>query len=188
MDKETYEHIREKIIDYLSRQGFSEKKLLKKVTELRERYPYTARYAGYISCNVQEVIIDLKKEGMVNDESYARDVLRQLKNKKDGPERIRQKLYRRLVPKEVIELVMAEFAREDFKQDFSRIIRDVIRKHKDLIQKYGKSKKANYIIWKKVYAYLAQKGYYPEDIRMITKKAGCSYINELVDCEDEVAF
>jgi SOS response regulatory protein OraA/RecX len=175
MDQETYNHIREKIIDYLSRQGFSERKLLLKVTKLRERYPYTARYAGYISCNVQEVIDDLKAKGIVNDESYARDVLRQLKNKKDGPERIRQKLYRRLVPKEVIELVMSEFAHEGFTQDFSRFAHDVIRKNRDLVEKHGKSKKASYIIWKKIYAYLAQKGYYPEDIRIIMKKAGCLY-------------
>lgn len=173
MDQETHDHIREKIIDYLSRQGFSEKKLLQKVTDLRTRYPYTTRYAGYISRNVQEVLDEMKKEGTVNDESYAREVLRQLQDKKDGPARIRQKLYRRLIPKDIVDLVMDEFEGKGFRQDFSKIIRDVKRKQKDLISKFGNSQKAKHIVWQKMYTYLAQKGYYPSDIRFIMEKGGC---------------
>jgi|GEM_PF-5858995 len=172
MNEETYAHIRDKILDYLSRQGFSEKKLLHKVTDLRRRYPHTNRYAGYIASNVLKVIGDLKKEGIINDEAFARDVLRQLKDKKDGPERIRQKMYRRLIPKGIIEKVMQEFAADSFQQDFSSIVRDVRRKKEDLVDKYGRSRKASYVIWQKVYAYIAQKGYYPDDVRIIMHKAG----------------
>lgn len=177
MDQETHDHIREKIIDYLSRQGFSERKLLRKVTDLRTRYPYSQRYAGYISRNVQEVLDEMKKEGIVNDASYAREVLRQLQDKKDGPARIRQKLFTRLLPKEIIESVMREFSEKGFQQDFSKIIRDVKRKHKDLELKLGHSQKARYVIWQKLYAYLAQKGYYPEDIRKIMHEVSGLYEN-----------
>ncbi|PIT87565.1 MAG: hypothetical protein COU31_02260, partial [Candidatus Magasanikbacteria bacterium CG10_big_fil_rev_8_21_14_0_10_40_10] len=172
MNQETYSHIREKIIDYLSRQGFSERKLFKKVTDLRKRYPSTARYAGYIGSNVQQVINDLKLEGVINDESYARDVLRQLKNKKDGPECIRQKLYCRLIPKETIELVMAEFSQSGFSQDFVSIIRETRRKKDELRKKLGTGKKAGYVLFQKLYAFLAQKGYYPDDISKIIEQSG----------------
>lgn len=175
MNQETYSHIREKIIDYLSRQGFSERKLFLKVTNLRKRYPTTARYAGYIGSNVQEVLNDMRREGLIDDASYARDVLRQLKDKKDGPERIRQKLYRRLIPKEIIELVMSEFLREGYVQDFTSIIRETRRKEKELQRKFGASKESSHLIWQKLYAFLAQKGYYPDDIKKIIDESGVRY-------------
>ncbi|MCH7493052.1 hypothetical protein IID19_05760, partial [Patescibacteria group bacterium] len=46
-----YQHIKEKLIDYLSRQGFSERKLLQKVIDLKRRYPRTKRYYFYTADN-----------------------------------------------------------------------------------------------------------------------------------------
>ena len=55
-----YQHIKEKIIDYLSRQGFSEGKLLQKVTNLKRHYPHTVRYRFYTPEHVQPVLDELK--------------------------------------------------------------------------------------------------------------------------------
>lgn len=166
---EDYQHIKEKLIDYLSRQGFSERKLLKKVTDLKKNYPRTKRYIFYDRKNVQKVIDELKKDGYIDDKKYARDVLRQLKDRKDGIQRIRQKMYRRLIPEKIINDVLGDWKEKGAKQDFTIILREAKRKYERLLEKHP-SKKDVYTVKNKLYGFLAQKGYQLDEIKKIIDK------------------
>lgn len=166
---EDYQHIKEKLIDYLSRQSFSERKLLQKVTDLKRNYPRTKRYRFYDITHVQKVINDLKKQGYIDDKKYAQEVLRQLKDRKDGIQRIRQKMYTRLISPEVINEVLGQWKEQGTKQDYSIIFRDAKRKYERLCEK-NKSKNDRYTIQSKLYAFLAQKGYTPDEVKEIIGK------------------
>jgi len=163
---EDFNNIRQKIIDYLSRQGFSERKLLQKVTDLKKNYPKTKRYFFYTRPNVQKVIDEMKQEGYIDDLKYAKDVLRQLKDRKDGIQRIRQKMYRRLIPEKIISEVLGRWQQQGTKQDYSIIVRNAMQKKKRLEEKYP-GKKNEYDRNQRMYAFLAQKGYLPDDIDKI---------------------
>lgn len=166
---EDYQHIKEKLIDYLSRQSFSEKKLIQKVTDLKRRYPQTKRYIFYTSEHTQKVIDELKSIGLINDRKYAEDILRQLRDRKDGIHRIRQKMHQRMIPAPIIENVLQTWQNQGVKQDYSVIIRDAKRKYERLCEKYP-SKKDRYTVNTKLYAFLAQKGYTPDEIKEIISK------------------
>lgn len=168
---EDYQHIKEKIVDYLSRQGFSEKKLLQKVTDLKKHYPRTQRYYFYTTEHVQKALDDLKDLGLVDDEKYAYDVLHQLQDRKDGLYRIKDKMRRRLIPPAIIEKVLGEWKRAGVSQDYTAIIRETKRKADRLNEKHP-SLKGQYLVRQKLYAFLAQKGYGAEEIREILKKSG----------------
>lgn len=165
-----YQHIREKIIDYLSRQGFSEKKLLQKVTDLKRHYPQTERYRFYTPEYVQKVLDELKALGLVDDEKFCRDVLRQLQDRKDGLYRIKDKMRRRLIPPTIIDNVLREWQQSGVKQDYTAIIRETKRKYERLKEKHP-SAKGEYTIKGKLYAFLAQKGYGGDEIKEIMGKA-----------------
>ncbi len=167
---EDYQHIRDKILDYLSRQGFSEKKLLQKVTDLKKHYPNSRRYLFYTPEHVQKVLDELKVVGLVDDEKYCRDVLRQLQDRKDGVYRIKEKMRRRLLPPAVIETVLGEWKRSGVAQDYTAIVRETSRKYERLKEKYP-SKKEQYTIRGKLYAFLGQKGYELDQIKEILGKA-----------------
>ncbi len=167
---EDYQHIREKIVDYLARQSFSERKLLQKVTDLKKNYPKTKRYEFYTPVHVQKVLDEFKEQGLINDWQYARDVLRSLKDRKDGIHRIQQKMYRRLIPKEIIEAVLREWREEGKDQDYAVIIRETKRKAERLAEKYP-GKREQYTNRQRLYAFLAQKGYEPEEIGEIIQRA-----------------
>lgn len=164
-----YQHIKEKIIDYLARQGFSEKKLLQKVTDLKKHYPHTTRYRFYTPEHVQKVLDELKDIGLVNDAKYAHEVLRQLQDRKDGVYRIKDKMRRRLIPADIIEAVLQEWEQSGVEQDYTAIIRETRRKHERLKEKYP-SPKGKYTVKRKLYAFLAQKGYSADDIKEILRQ------------------
>ncbi len=166
---EDYQHIKDKLYDYLSRQGFSERKLLQKVTDLKRRYPRTKRYLFYTPVHIQKVINELKATGVINDQKYAQDVLRQLRDRKDGIHRIRQKMRQRLIPAPIIEKVLQTWQQSGVKQDYAAIICDAKRKYERLREKYP-SKKDRYTIQSKLYAFLAQKGYAPNEVKEIIGK------------------
>jgi len=167
--REDYQHIREKIIDYLSRQGFSEKKLLRKVTNLKRRYPHTLRYRFYTLEHVQKVINELKAEGLVDDRQYAEAVLRQLRDRKDGMYRIRQKMQHRLIPRPIIEKVLGEWKQSGAQQDYTAIVQEAKRKYGRLKEKYPSSQE-QYTVKQKLYAFLAQKGYTADEVKEIMGK------------------
>ncbi len=166
---EDYQHIKDKLYDYLSRQGFSERKLLQKVTDLKRRYPKTKRYEFYTIQHVQKVIDELKEAGFIDDRKYAESVLRQLLDRKDGIHRIRQKMHQRLIPSAIIEEVLSAWQQSGVKQDYSAVIRAAKRKYERLSEKYP-SKKDRYTINTKLYAFLAQKGYTPDEVKEIIHK------------------
>ncbi|MFH1207131.1 MAG: regulatory protein RecX [Patescibacteria group bacterium] len=165
-----YQHIKEKIIDYLSRQGFSEKKLLQKVTDLKRHYHTTRRYDFYTSEHVQKVLDELKAVGLVDDEKFARDILRFLQGRKDGLYRIKDKMRRRLIPTEIINKVLGEWKRSGAVQDYAAIVRETKRKHVRLKEKYPSPKK-QYEVKGKLYAFLGQKGYGAEEIKEILRQS-----------------
>lgn len=165
-----YQHIKDKILDYLSRQGFSERKLLQKVTDLKRHYPQTARYRFYTPEHVQKVLDELKVLGLVDDEKFCRDILRQLLDRKDGLYRIKDKMRRRLIPPAIIEKVLGEWKQSGVAQDYTAIVRETKRKYERLKEKFP-SPKEQYAVKGKLYAFLAQKGYGVEEIREIIKRA-----------------
>ena len=166
---EDYQHIKEKLIDYLSRQGFSEGKLLQKVIDLKRRYPQTKRYYFYTTEHVQKVIDELKATGLIDDWKYADDVLRQLRDRKDGIHRIRQKMHQRMIPAPIIQEVLQAWQNKGTKQDYSAILRDAKRKYQWLLKKYP-SQKDRYTIQSKLYTFLAQKGYTQDEVKEIIRK------------------
>lgn len=163
---EDFQHIREKIVDYLSRQSFSEKKLIQKVTDLKRHYPRTKRYLFYTTEYVQQVINELKAVGLIDDRRYAEGILSQLRDRKDGIHRMRQKMHHRLIPKQIIEDVLREWQSEGMKQDYTAIIRETKRKLERLREKYP-SKKQAYQIHQKLFTFLGQKGYAVDEVRRI---------------------
>lgn len=164
-----YQHIKEKLIDYLSRQGFSEGKLRQKVIDLKRRYPRAKRYYFYTAENVQQVIDELKTLGLIDDRKYAKDVLRQLKDRKDGIHRIRQKMHQRMIPAPIIQEVLQTWQKEGVNQDYSSIIRDAKRKCQRLQEKHP-SPQDSYTVKSKLYVFLAQKGYTPDEVKKIISK------------------
>ena len=166
---EDFQHIKEKLIDYLSSQSFSEAKLIQKVIDLKRRYPKTKRYFFYTKENINKVIGELKSLGYIDDHKYAESVLRQLKDRKDGIQRIRQKMYTRLIPTDIINEVLGEWQEQGAKQDNSIIIRDAKRKYERLCEKHP-AKTEKYTIQTKLYAFIAQKGYTPDQIKEIIEK------------------
>lgn len=166
---EDYQHIKDKLLDYLSRQGFSERKLMQKVLDLKRRYPRTKRYFFYTEEHVQKVINELKKIGLIDDRKYAEDVLRQLQDRKNGRHRIRQKMNQRMIPAPIIQEVLQAWQDEGAKQDLSIIIREAKRKYERLLEKHP-SRKDHYTIQTKLYAFLAQKGYTSDEVKDIINK------------------
>lgn len=167
--QEDFQHIKEKLIDYLSRQSFSEAKLIQKVADLKRRYPKTKRYFFYTEENIKKVIEELRNLGYIDDRKYAEGILRQLKDRKDGIQRIRQKMYTRLIPSSIINEVLGEWQDDGAKQDYTTIIRDAKRKYERLCKKHP-SKAEKYTVQTKLYAFLAQKGYTPDQIKEIIEK------------------
>lgn len=167
---EDFQHIKDKILDYLSRQGFSERKLLQKVTDLKRHYPTTARYRFYTPEHVQKVLDELKVLGLVDDEKFARDVLHQLQGRKDGLYGIKEKMRRRLIPPDIIEKILGEWKQSGQGQDYSAIIRETKRKYERLKEKFP-SAKGDYTIKGKLYAFLGQKGYVSDEIKEILRRA-----------------
>jgi len=170
MEDEVYAHIRNKIIDYLSRQTFSEKKLLSKVLELKRRYPRTKRYEQYTASNVQRVIDDLKGEGIIDDRRYAQDVLRQLRDTTNGIRRISEKMRRRLIPQGIIREVLEDFESQGRPQDYAKIQRETFRKYSELARKHPGLPPDHPKIRTALFAFLARKGYMPDDIGEILKR------------------
>lgn len=163
---EDYQHIKEKLVDYLARQDFSERKLLQKVTDLKRNYPRTERYRFYTQPHVQKVIDELKRQGLIDDRRYAQNVLRQLKDRKDGIHRIRQKMYRRLIPRDIIEETLKAWEEQGAQQDYTIILREAKRKLERLKEKHT-SKKEQYTIRQKLFAFVAQKGYTVDEVKKI---------------------
>ncbi len=163
---EDYQHIKEKIVDYLSRQGYSEKKLLQKVTDLKRHYPTTLRYRFYTITHVQIVLDELKELGVVDDLRFARNVLAQLIDRKDGLYRIKEKMRRRLIPPAMIDRALKEWKQAGQGQDFTAIVRETKRKYERLKEKFPKEN-MGYEVRRRLYAFLGQKGYVSEEIKKI---------------------
>jgi SOS response regulatory protein OraA/RecX len=166
---EDYQHIKKKIIDYLSRQGFSERKLLQKVTDLKKHYPTTARYRFYTPVHVQKVLDELKGLGLVDDYKFAQSILNQLKDRKDGLYRIKEKMRRRLITQTVIDGVLKEWKQSGQGQDYTAIVRETKRKHDRIKEKFPSSKK-EYEVRRRLYAFLGQKGYVTDEIKRILNR------------------
>lgn len=167
---EDYQHIKEKIIGYLARQGFSERKLLQKVTDLKRRYPHVRRYRFYTPAHVRMVLDELKAMGLVDDMKYAREVLRQLRDGQNGLYRIKDKMFRRLIPTAIINAVLREWKESGEGQDYTAIIRETKRKNSRLKEKHP-SPNEHYIVKRKLYAFLGQKGYGSDEIREILRQS-----------------
>ncbi|MFA5051798.1 MAG: regulatory protein RecX [Patescibacteria group bacterium] len=168
--QEDYQHIKEKIVDYLSRQGFSEKKLLQKVTDLKKHYPQTERYRFYTPVHVQKVLDELKGLGLVDDYAFAQSIFRQLKDRKDGLYRIKEKMRRRLIPQSVIDTVLKEWKQSGQGQDYTAIIRETKRKYERLKERFP-APNQHYEIKQKLYMFLGQKGYVADEIKTIIGQA-----------------
>ncbi|MFA6098306.1 MAG: regulatory protein RecX [Patescibacteria group bacterium] len=168
--QDDFQHIKEKIVDYLSRQGFSEAKLIQKITNLKRYYPHTRRYQFYTPENIQIVIEELKTLGLIDDEKYCREVLRHLQDRKDGLYRIKDKMRRRLIPPAIIDKVLNEWKQTGVAQDYTAIIRETKRKYGRLKEKFLLPKE-QYAVKSKMYTFLAQKGYGSEEIKEILRQA-----------------
>jgi len=181
MEQETYDNIRNKIIDYLARQSFSERKLLLKVLDLKRRYPKTRRYQEYTHANVQKALDDLSHEGVIDDRRYAREVLEQLMGKTNGVRRIAEKMSRRLIPQPIIDEILREFSEKGRAQDNAKIIKETLRKRDDIMRKHPGLAPNHRLIRSALYTFLARKGYMPDDIAGILDQS----IHQNIEIDDE---
>lgn len=162
-------HIYSKIVDYLSRQGFSESKLLQKVLLLKKRYPQTRRYDEYTKENVLEVLRQMREEGIVNDERYARDVLRQLKDGKNGIRLIEMKMRQRLIPFDIIEKILHD-PHEGLEQDYARILMELRTRKIRLEKKYKHDPRSRYLVRGRLQQYCASRGFLASEVQTLTQQ------------------
>ena len=86
-----------KALKMLERRDYSEGELISKLTE-----------KGIAQTEAEEAVGRMVSLGFVNDERYAELVVRHSLKKGYGPRRIRDELYRHMVPKELWDAAMAE--------------------------------------------------------------------------------
>ncbi|PKL72093.1 hypothetical protein CVV26_02990 [Candidatus Kuenenbacteria bacterium HGW-Kuenenbacteria-1] len=159
-------NIYNKMLDYLSKRNYSEKKLIQKIIDLKKYYPYSQRYQNYTRENAKIAMALVKEYGFLNENQYARNLLDYLINKKDGLRRIRQKMLNRLIKKEIVEKTINEFQKKS-KQDLTRIIELTKLKREQLQKKYKGDWKKTAQINNKLYLFIQQKGYTNDETKEI---------------------
>ncbi|PIR93721.1 hypothetical protein COT97_05135 [Candidatus Falkowbacteria bacterium CG10_big_fil_rev_8_21_14_0_10_39_11] len=165
-----FANIYNKLLDYLSRQDHSEAKLVEKVTNLKKYYSKTRRYDNYTRENVEYVIEILKKKGILNEVRNLERMLELSLDQVYGIRRIEQKMYTRKYKKENIKKVLTEHRRSEYNFNYEKIEALVNKKRSDLKKKYEGDKEKLYQIKTKLYAFLAQKGFEGEEIKLILNK------------------
>jgi len=159
-------NIYNKILDYLSKRDYSEEKLIQKITDLKKHYPRSRRYQNYNRENAEIALVLIKEYGYLDEERYARNLFDCLINKKDGLQRIKQKMLNRLIKKNIIDQLINDFQKES-KQDLTRIIELTKTKRGQLEKKYKNDRIKTIQIKPKLYLFLQQKGYTGDEIKRI---------------------
>jgi regulatory protein len=117
------------------------------------------------------VVIDyLREKGLINDRRYAERLFELLKDKKDGMRAIRRKMLARQIPSRVVDAVLKDFRENGGTQDLERIIDAARVKLQKLNAKYGKDPVKKYQVNSKLYAWLAMRGFGPDESREILRK------------------
>ncbi len=174
-DRQTFDdpdlqHIYQKMLAWLADGEVSEKRLVDRIVRLKKLYPDTIRYVFYTKENAQKVVEKLCQQGLVDDRKYAARLFELLKDKKDGMRVIRRKMMSRKLPMHIVDDVLKEFEENGGKQDLEKITSAAKIKYQRLHEKYGADPKKKYQINSKVYAWLALKGFNPDESRHILDK------------------
>lgn len=170
-EDEDLQHIYQKMLEWLSIGAVSEQRLVDRIVRLRRLYPETYRYRNYTRENAGAVTKYLKQQGLVDDRRLAERLFELLKDKKDGLRAIRRKMLARKLPVKIVDAVLKEFTEQGIMQDHEKILAAVRLKHARLKEKYGADPKKKYQIRPKLYAWLAMRGYNPDESSEILKKA-----------------
>ncbi len=160
-----YQHLKAKLLDYLSQRDYSEARLFEKVCSLRERYPNTKRYEPYTPANIRLVINRLKEVGIIDEVRFLENMLYASLHSQYGLRRITQKMYRNKYAKEHIEAVLRRFHEDAPERDLSSITRAVQRRKATLMRKYPDESK--HIINKRLFQFVAAKGFSYDEIKQI---------------------
>lgn len=164
-NSETFTNIKTKLLDYLSRQDYSEAKLLEKVCNLKKYYPTTKRYEHYTPHNVRIVIEHMKQLGYINEIRFLENILLQGLRSEYGMQRISQKMYRKKYHKDNIKQVLENKDQFETERDYSKIQRLLERKKETLLHRYPNE--SVYELRKRLMGFLMQKGFSYEEITML---------------------
>jgi SOS response regulatory protein OraA/RecX len=164
-------HIYQKMLEWLSVGEVSEQRLIDRILRLKRLYPDTVRYVFYTKANAQKVVEYLRDQGLVDDRRYATRLFELLKDRKDGLRAIRRKMLARKLPKGIVDEVLNDFEQSGQSQDLEKIIALTRVKYERLHTKFGTDSKKKYQIRSKLYAWLAMRGFRPEDSKGIIEKA-----------------
>lgn len=167
-ETEAFTNIKNKLLDYLSRQDYSEAKLLEKVLQLKKNYPSTQRYTHYTKKNVLIAIEHLKKYGIINEIRFLEAMLASGLRSEYGIRRITQRMYQRGYKKEHIALVLAKHKENENERDFSKIVRLAQQRKQTLLRKYPNEHPSQ--IKKRLIGYLAQKGFEYDEISSLLEQ------------------
>lgn len=159
-----------KMLEWLSVGEVSEKRLVDRIVRLKRLYPDTVRYAFYTEKNAKIVVDYLREQDLVNDQRYTERLFELLKDKKDGLRAIRRKMLNRQLPKSAVDAVLKDFHQSGGKQDLERITAAATAKLAKLQSKYGNDPKKKYQIRSKLYAWLAMRGFGPEESSLVLKR------------------
>lgn len=121
---------------------------------------------GYAPTEVDTVIERLTATGLVDDAAYARALARsRLVGRRTGQRRIRQELVARGVERGVAEAVLAEVAMDEAVDEAAT----AERLARQRVTALGALEPAT--LRRRLYAYLARRGFAPDDIRRAVKRA-----------------
>jgi len=160
-----YQYIKDKILDYLSIQDYSEAKLLQKVLLLKQRYPKTKRYKNYTKPNIEFVIKRLVELKVIDEIRFLENLIYSSLASKYGIKKIQQKMYIKMYKRSNIEKILAKYNEDKPEKDFTKITTLTKFKKDTLLRKYPNE--STYDIDKRLFNFIAQKGFEYEEIKEI---------------------
>ncbi|MCW8849904.1 MAG: recombination regulator RecX [Melioribacteraceae bacterium] len=102
---------------------------------------------------IQKVLIDLEKQGLLNDEEFAHNYYNVQLNKKRGLLQIKSNLSKKGISREIIETISEKLNNDD---DFIDNAKEIAEKKRKLLQKRKLDDK---VIKQKVFQFLASRGF-----------------------------
>lgn len=166
---DAFDAVYQKMVSYLAKADMSERRLVDRIMRLRARYPHNSRYRGFTRECAWQAIEQLRSNGFIDEERFARSVYTGLANRSNGPRLIRQKMMRRQIASAVIERVLADATSAP--KDFETIIRRTQHKVTTMRIPQVPARQRDYAIRHRLYSWLQSRGYTHDECMMIVRRA-----------------
>jgi len=165
-----YKNIYTTALNYLATRDFSVSRMRTKLTTLPQRYPKSKRYKDYSPANIEQVLKDLIRLDLLNDERSARHVIEISLRGKFGLRRVRMNLIRQDYPKLLVDELIKECEEGKPERDLTMIVAIIKNKKRQLTKRYEGDKQKLYSIKNRLMQQLAQGGFNFDEIKEILSK------------------